>query len=76
MLVRRSDGLPLRVTITAVQASKDGAIKDELAVDYAESPFGCILPASVVHREYFKDELLTENVFRYGSFRKVDKGAR
>jgi hypothetical protein len=72
ILVRTADGLPLRITMSASQKLKSGALKDELEVDYAESPFGCILPAGVVHREYFKDELVTENTFRYGSFRRLN----
>jgi hypothetical protein len=68
--VRKSDGLPLRISIVAIQKAKSYFIKDEAAVDYVSTPYGVILPASVVHREYLNEELLSENVFHYAPFRK------
>lgn len=70
VFVRKSDALPLRIGLTIV--TKNGVVKDESTVDYAESPFGSLLPVSVVHREYVKDDLMSENVFRYGTFRKLE----
>ncbi len=69
LLVRKTDGLLLRISTTATQASQRGKIEDELSVDYAESPLGCLLPVAVEYREYLENVLLSENVFRYTSFR-------
>jgi hypothetical protein len=71
LIVRESDGMPLRVTMTSTLASKDGDTKDTLEVNYIDSGFGCVVPASVQHREYFKTDVLSENAFRYGPFRKI-----
>jgi hypothetical protein len=76
ILVRKSDGLPLRITMNSVATTAEGPVKDELSVDYDESPLGCILPANVVHREYLKDVVVSENTFRYGPFRKMDGGTK
>jgi hypothetical protein len=74
LLVRKRDGVPMRVTMTATSTGKDLVLKDESSVDYADSNFGVVLPASVTHREYLKDTLVSENTFFYSVFRKM--GAR
>lgn len=74
ILVRKTDALPLRISMTAVQTSKNSSTKDESTVDYAESQFGSVLPSGVAHREYLKDELVSENVFTYSTFRKIEGG--
>jgi hypothetical protein len=68
--VRTPDYLPLRIRL--VSSRKDGpyTINTEATVDYAMSPHGCILPASVLHREVIAGDLLTENRFQYAPFRK------
>jgi len=71
LTVRESDGIPLRVTMTAVHSSDEGDTKDTLQVDYVETALGCVAPTSVVHQEYFKTALLAENSFRYGPFRRI-----
>jgi len=76
LLVRETDGMPLRVTMSAVHSSQDGDIKDTLQVDYADSGLGCVVPVSVLHQEYFKDELMTENLFRYSPFRRIGDDAK
>jgi hypothetical protein len=76
ILVRKTDGLPLRITMTSLATTAEGAVKDELSVDYDESPLGCILPATVVHRESLKDIVVSENTFRYGPFRRMEGGEK
>lgn len=76
ILVRKTDGMPLRITMISVATMPDGAVKDELTVDYEESPLGCILPAAVIHREYLKDVMMSENTFRYGPFRRMEGGTK
>ncbi len=69
--VRKSDGLPLRITLLSTQQMKHNTIKDEGEVDYSPSPFGSVLPVAVAHREYLNGDLLTENLFRYAPFRRI-----
>jgi hypothetical protein len=68
--VRNPDYLPLRIRV--LSSRKDGplVINTEGTVDYAMSAHGCILPASVVHRDAIGGKLITENIFRYTPFRK------
>lgn len=74
LLVRQRDGVPMRLTLTTISTGKDFIVKDESTVDYADTNLGVVLPASVVHREYLKETLISENTFFYSTFRKV--GAR
>lgn len=71
ILVRKRDGVPMRITLITVSTGKDFTIRDESTVDYADSDFGSVLPASVTHREYLKETLVSENTFFYAMFRKV-----
>lgn len=68
--LRVPDYLPLRIKL--LSSRKDGplAINTEATVDYAMSAHGCILPASVVHRDTVSGKLMTENIFQYAPFRK------
>ena len=45
-------------------------IRTEASVDYARSPHGIVVPASVVYKETAGGELISENVFRYSAFRR------
>ncbi len=74
--VRKSDGLPLRITLLSTQQMKHNVIKDEAAVDYSLSAFGAVLPVAVSHREYLNGDLLTENLFRYAPFRRISSGSK
>lgn len=71
LMVRQRDGVPMRITMTALSTGKDFSIRDESTVDYADTNLGAVLPASVVHREYLKETLVLENTFFYAVFRKV-----
>jgi hypothetical protein len=76
ILVRKTDGMPLRITMNSTATTAEGAVKDELSVDYDESPLGCVLPATVVHRESLRDVVVSENTFRYGPFRQMEDGKK
>ena len=70
--IRKKDLIPLRITMTATQTVKDIPVREESTVDYKFDPaVGAVLPVSVVHREFIRDELQSENTFSYASFRKV-----
>lgn len=73
--VRRKDLVPLRITMTASQTVKELPLREESTVDYKyDLSGGTVLPVSVVHREYLKDELQSENTFSYAPFRKLTPG--
>jgi hypothetical protein len=67
--VREPDSLPLRVVLRTVWKGGAAELRDEAAVDYAQTPHGAVMPVSVVHREYEGALLRAENVFRYKPFR-------
>jgi hypothetical protein len=66
---RASDFRPLRIAIETVP-SELTARRDEAQVEYAMSPHGVLLPASVLHRAWDGDLLLTENHYQYAPFRR------
>ncbi len=68
--VREPEFLPIRVMVVTSYVTKEGTIRDEGTVEYSETPFGGLAPASVVHRRYLGLEVLAENIFRYSVFRK------
>ena len=69
LLVRKSDGLPLRVHARSEHAENGHSIRDEATVDYVASPHGFLTPASVVHRHLVDGRLITENLYRYEPFK-------
>jgi hypothetical protein len=68
--VRQSDYMPLRITLNAERGLGQHAVREEAVVDYTMSPFGALLPVSVLHREYRAGALVAENRFSYSNFRK------
>jgi hypothetical protein len=68
--VRESDGLPLRITMTATDDSTDGPLREEATVDYAMSEFGTLLPVETTQRESRGDQQLAENHFTYSGFHR------
>ena len=71
--VRESDGVPLRITLTALRRQGDREVRDEARVDYNPLASGALLPAAVVHRRFVDDELAGEDVYRYSDWRQADK---
>jgi hypothetical protein len=68
--VRLPDYLPLRIRLLTSRKEGPFIMNTEGTVDYAMSTHGCLLPASVVHRDVIGDKLITENIFQYTPFRK------
>jgi hypothetical protein len=75
LLLRETDGAPLRVTMTVTTSSNGVDTKDVLEVNYTDSALGCVFPVTVSHQEFVKDELVSENKFQYGPFRPIGEGA-
>lgn len=69
LLIRKSDGLPLRVLVSSEHADAGHNIRDEASVDYIQSTHGFLTPASVLHRHIIDGKLITENLYRYDSFK-------
>jgi len=67
--VRASDGLPMRVDAWAEYEQSKHRIRDEATVDYAVSTHGYLTPASVLHRHIVDQQLMTENLYHYASFK-------
>src|SRR5450759_2578500 len=77
LLVRKSDGLPLRIQ-SWTEHSQDATsillqtwsghpqaslrVRDEATVDYIQSAHGFLTPASVVHRHLVDGRVITENL--------------
>ena len=76
LLVRETDGMPLRITMSSTLKSKDGETKDSLEVNYVDSGLGCVVPSNVQHKELFNNDVLSENSFQYGPFRKIEDGSK
>ncbi len=70
IFVRQNDYLPVRITFASVVGRDQKAVREQAQVEYAQSPYGTLVPVSVVHREYRNGELTTENLFSYSAFRK------
>jgi hypothetical protein len=69
LLIRKPDGLPLRIQVWSEHAETGHNIRDEASVDYIQSSHGFLTPASVVHRHIIDGKLITENLYRYEPFK-------
>ncbi len=69
LLVRKSDGLPLRIQAWSEHAVNRQVIRDEATVDYVQSAHGFLTPASVLHRHFVDGKVMTENHYRYEPFK-------
>jgi hypothetical protein len=67
--VRKSDGLPLRISAWFEHEEAKHLLRDEASVEYVASPLGFPAPATVVHRHYVDGQGLTENLYVYAPFR-------
>ena len=72
--VRETDGVPLRITMTAADSGtgKDKTLREEATVDYAMSEFGTLLPVETTQRELRAGEEVAENKFSYGDFHRFE----
>lgn len=75
LLVRKSDGLPLRIQSWSEHPQAGHTIRDEATVDYIQSAHGFLTPASVVHRHLVDGQLITENLYRYEPFKMFSADA-
>ncbi|MCX6626870.1 MAG: hypothetical protein NTW28_04470 [Candidatus Solibacter sp.] len=75
LLVRKSDGLPLRIHAWSEHSQAGHTIRDEATVDYVQSPHGFLTPASVVHRHMVDGQVITENLYRYEPFKMFSADA-
>src|ERR1035437_5777190 len=90
LLVRKSDGLPLRIqswsehpqdaTSILLQTwsghpQASVRVRDEATVDYIQSAHGFLTPASVVHRHIVEGQVITENFYRYEPFKMFSADA-
>lgn len=75
LYARIPDGLPLRITITESRDSANHKFRDEATVDYVQNAHGFIAPTAIVHKGYADDQLMVEDEFRYGVFRKFGADA-
>jgi hypothetical protein len=69
LLVRKSDGLPVRVEAWTERQDGNVTSRENATVDYVESAHGFLTPASVVHRHLINGGLVTENLYRYEPFK-------
>jgi hypothetical protein len=69
LLVRQSDGLPLRIQSWSEHSQANHQIRDEASVDYIQSAHGFLTPASVIHRHMVDGQVITENLYRYDPFK-------
>lgn len=66
--IRKSDGIPLRISASFEHEEPRHTIRDEASVEYVLSPLGFPVPVTVVHRHYVDDQPLTENLYTYEPF--------
>src|ERR1035437_5210960 len=75
LLVRQSDGLPLRIQSWSEHSQANHQIRDEATVDYIQSAHGFLVPASVIHRHMVDGQVITENLYRYEPFKMFSADA-
>ena len=75
LLVRKSDGLPLRIQSWSEHPQAGHTVRDEATVDYIQSAHGFLTPASVVHRHMVDGQVITENLYRYEPFKMFSADA-
>jgi hypothetical protein len=75
LLVRQSDGRPLRIQSCSEHAQTTRKVRDEATVDYIQSAHGFLTPASVVHRHMVDGQVITENLYRYEPFKMFSANA-
>lgn len=67
--VRQKDFVPLRIVVRTSQDVDGNYTAEHIGtVDYQESPYGILLPASVRYRHTIDGELLVENKATYASY--------
>jgi hypothetical protein len=67
--IRETDGLPLRIVLASKRQQGERTVLDQATIEYAPSPYGVLVPVSVVRRMHAGDLLVEEDVFQYSAFR-------
>jgi len=75
LLVRKSDGLPLRIEAWTERTDGKHTSREDATVEYTVSAHGFLTPASVVHRHVIDGALITENLYRYEPFKMFSADA-
>jgi hypothetical protein len=70
--VREADGLPVRITMVAVDSKDENMLREEAIVDYAMSDFGTLLPVETALRELRAGAEVAENKFSYSHFHRFE----
>jgi hypothetical protein len=66
--VRRSDGVPLRISCWTEHPDGKHILRDQAMIDYGPTALGFVAPATVVHRHFVDGQALTENLYSYEPF--------
>lgn len=66
--IRKSDGMPLRISASFEHEEPRHMLRDDATVDYVLSSLGFPTPATVAHRHYVDGQALTENLYTYEPF--------
>jgi hypothetical protein len=66
--IRRSDGVPLRISCWIEHPEGKRVLRDEGVVDYVPSGLGFLAPVTAAHRHFVDGQPLTENVYSYEAF--------
>lgn len=75
VLLRKADGLPLRITMRAARTENGHTFVEEGVVDYVMTAHGFVAPATVLHRSIADGQLAAEDRFRYATFRRFSADA-
>ena len=66
--IRKSDGLPLRISASFEHEEPQHTLRDDATIDYAVSALDFPTPLTVTHRHFVDGQALTENLYRYEPF--------
>jgi hypothetical protein len=66
--IRKSDGMPLRISATFEHDEPQHRLRDDATVDFVKSMLGFPTPVTVAHRHYVDGQPLTENLYTYEPF--------
>ncbi len=73
--VREADGRPLRLELRTIRRYGASTVRDLATVDYAMSAHGALMPVSALYRQHLDQQLVVENKFEYGPFRRFSASA-
>jgi hypothetical protein len=68
--VWESNYFPVRITLAVGRGDGGEQVREEAVVEYTMSQHGALLPTSTEHRELRAGQLVAENHFTYGEFKR------